>query len=81
MKLERATFLDFSPDDTKVVSYDDQNGKIQIWQTNDGKKLKVIKTKNKYYDHNMYDSELLPIKFTPDGSKIASIGGETDNII
>ena len=42
MKLDTATAVDFSPDDSKIVSCDTYNndGKIKIWRTNDGKKIK-----------------------------------------
>ena len=74
MNLEISSIVDFSPDATKIVSYYYRDGKIQIWRTNDGKKIKEIKTaKNGKYSR--------PIKYSPDGSKIASIGGELLNTI
>ena len=44
MNLEIASVVDFSPDATKIFSYYYRDGKIQIWRTNDGKKIKEIKT-------------------------------------
>jgi len=65
LKLESATAVDFSPDDTKIVSYDKYDEKIKIWTTNNDTKIKEITTKNIDYES--------PIKFSSDQTKIASI--------